>query len=162
MTTPRRKRRRVGKGKKQEQGKNMIRVKKIYRKHLLRPLRLIHPMHHEDSLYDICYDRFFHSTGIRETSKVLSEVARIPALISDRPGYARLKRHKQLEEVEPTDGDTDIEAPSRETMDRIDNILGMLRPSDFDTAGFDDHSVEVTQETLIQDDRGSAHLVSLS
>ena len=160
MTTPKRKRRGEGKGRKK--GKNMTRVKKFYRRHLLRPLRLIHPVHHEDSLYDICYDRFFHSTGIRETSNVLSEVAKIPALISDRPGYARLKRHKQLKEVEPTEGDNDIEAPSNETMDRIDNILGTLRPSDFDTAGFDDHSVEVTQETLIQDDRGSGHLVSLS
>ena len=142
----------------------MIVVKKRYRKLLLAPLRLVHPVHRKDPLYDECYKRFFHVTGIRETPKVLSEVAKMPSILCTRPGYTKRynTRPDNLEEVDPTEGDDDIEAPSGETMEHIDNVLGKLKPSDFDTAGFDDHPTEATQESLIIDIFGSNHVTSLT
>lgn len=136
-------------------------AKKDYRNRLLRPLRLIHPLHHEDPLYKECYERFFHTTGILKTSKVLSEVAKMQPLIQYRRGFTK-RDDKRFEEADSNEGHNDIEAPSKETMERIDDILGMLKPSDFDTAGFDDDSVEITHESLITDIYGSEQLVSLS
>ena len=129
-------------------GDQLPTVLKELRKYKLRPLRLIHPEHVKDPLYEGCYERFFRTMGISRTARILSEVAKMPPLLCDRPGYKRIRAN-------PNDNDESdkisIAAPSEDEMKHINSVLCTIRPGDFDTAGFDENDpTDITEESLVE------------
>lgn len=130
-------------------------VLKELRKYKLRPLRLIHPEHIKDSSYKGCYERFFRSLGIPCTPQILSEVAKMPSLLRDRPGYKRGRTNLDdeicSESLDDASGKVSIGAPTEDVMKHIDAVLCTMRPGDFDTAGFDENDpTNITEETLVK------------
>ena len=125
--------------------RRMRAISRDYRRRMLEPLRLIHPVHYADPTYRTCYERFFQVTGIPCTEKVLSEIAKLPELLPYRHGYKKRRSKKIIEEDEPI-----IQGPSKELLQGMDHAMHIFKPGDFDTAGFDeDDSKEVTEESLI-------------
>ena len=119
-------------------------ISRDYRRRMLEPLRLIHPEHYEDPMYRICYQRFSRVTGIPCTEKVLSEIAKLPELLSYLPRYKKWSK-QIIEADEPI-----IQGPSKELLQGMDHAMHTLKPGDFDTAGFDENdSKEVSEESLI-------------
>ena len=131
------------------------------RKRKLEPLRLIHPEHLNDQLYKNCYKRFFRSTGITCTRQILSEVAKMPSLLGTPrircgDGSRVLNTYRNQREIS-------IEAPEGEIMEHINNTLNMLKPTDFDAAGFDENdSSDITEEKLIDCVHQNGQLVLLN
>ena len=91
---------------------------------------------------------FFRSTGITCTREILSEVAKMASLLGvpashHRNGTRILNTYRNQREIS-------IEAPTSDVMELIDNTLNTLKPTDFDTAGFDENdSSKITEEKLI-------------
>lgn len=147
---------------------------------LLWPLRLIHPEYYEDPMYRQCYQTFFRVRGITSPlvrARVLQEVAGMPSFLSVLPRYKNKTTKIQKEQKEQDgnkngnehgdgDGDGDREnegfsGPSDEAVQRMDDIVATLKPSDFDTAGFDeeDESRDITEEALILSESPRDHVV---
>lgn len=148
-------------------GDQLPTVLKELRKRKLQPLRLIHPEHVDEPLYEGCYERFFRTVGIPRTDRVLYEVAKMPSLLRVRRGYKGRHTNPDDDEncTESHDHASDkvsMEAPSEDIMKHINAVLCTMRPCEFDAAGFDENDPShITEESLVKS-IGHDDLVSLS
>lgn len=126
------------------------------RQFLLGPLRLIHPEHSKDSTYKECYERFFRATGITCSTELLKTVARM------RPPLRTLLQYKKkgfgTQTLDDQENEDCIEKPSKECMQRMNDIVNTLRPMPLFE---DDSSRDVAEETLLNSDPNFYQVVEL-